>query len=142
MIHLHSFAHNLCQKCSFSYYSIFLLILWALVQASPPQSRFPSLIFFYSIFYFYNALNMLCISRSVMSQLFATPWTVAHQAPLSMGFPRQEYWSGLPFSSPGDLSNSGFGPGSPVLQADSLNLSHQGSQKDENHTNIQVTILK
>ena len=36
-------------------------------------------------------------------RLFATPWTVAHQAPLSMGFPRQEYWSGLPFPSPGDL---------------------------------------
>ena len=45
--------------------------------------------------------------------VFATPWTVAHQAPLSMGFPRQEYWSGLPFSSPGDLSNSGIEPGSP-----------------------------
>ena len=40
-------------------------------------------------------------------QLFATPWTVAHQAPLSMEFSRQEYWSGLPFPSPGDLSNPG-----------------------------------
>ena len=38
--------------------------------------------------------------------LFATPWTVTHQAPLSMGFPRQEYWSGLPFPSPGDLPNT------------------------------------
>ena len=51
---------------------------------------------------------------------FATPWTVARQAPLSMGFPRQEYWSGLPFPSPGDLSNTGIKPGSPSLQADSL----------------------
>ena len=40
-------------------------------------------------------------------QLFATPWTVAYQAPLSMGFPKQEYWSGLPFPSPGDLPDPG-----------------------------------
>ena len=52
--------------------------------------------------------------------LFVTPWTVAHQAPLSMGFSRQEYWSGLPFSSPGDLPNPGIEPGSPACQADSL----------------------
>ena len=50
----------------------------------------------------------------------ATPWTVASQAPLSMGFPRQEYWSGLPFPSPGDLPNPGIEPRSPALQADSL----------------------
>ena len=48
-------------------------------------------------------------------QLFATPWTVAHQAPLFMGFPRQEYWSGLPFPSAGDLPNSGIEPESPAL---------------------------
>ena len=52
--------------------------------------------------------------------LFATLWTVAHQAPLSMGFSRQEYWSGLPFPSPGDLPDPGIKPGSPALQADSL----------------------
>ena len=50
----------------------------------------------------------------------ATPWTVARQAPLSMGFSRQEYWSGLPFPSPGDLPNPGIEPGSPALWADSL----------------------
>ena len=55
-----------------------------------------------------------------MSDSFATPWTVAHQAPLSMGFPRQEYWSGFPFPSPGDLPNPEIKPGSPALQADSL----------------------
>ena len=49
-----------------------------------------------------------------------TPWTVAHQAPLSMGFFRQEYWSGLLFPSPGDLSDPGTEPRSPALQADSL----------------------
>jgi len=48
------------------------------------------------------------------------PWTVALHAPLSMGFPRQEYWNELPFPSPGDLPNSGIEPGSSSLQADSL----------------------
>ena len=48
------------------------------------------------------------------------PWTVACQAPLSMGFSRQEYWSGLPFSSPGDLPNPGIELGSPAPQADTL----------------------
>ena len=58
---------------------------------------------------------------------FVTPWTVAHQAPLSMGFSRQEYWSGLPCPSPGDLPNQGIKPGSPALQVDSLLLSHWGN---------------
>ena len=53
-------------------------------------------------------------------RLFATLRTVAHQAPLSMGFSRQEYWSGLPFPSPGDLPNPGIEPRSPALQADAL----------------------
>ena len=51
---------------------------------------------------------------------FATLWTIAHQAPLSMEFPRQEYWSALPFPSPGDLPDPGINPTSPSLQADSL----------------------
>ena len=49
-----------------------------------------------------------------------TPWTVAHQAPLSMGFSGQQYWSGLPFPSPRDLPNPGIEPGSPALQVASL----------------------
>ena len=53
-------------------------------------------------------------------QLFATPWTVAYQAPPSMGFSRQEYWSGLLFPSPGDLPNPGIEPGSPTLEKDTL----------------------
>ena len=51
---------------------------------------------------------MLCAQLLSCVRLFATPWTVALQAPLSMGFPRQEYWSGLPFPSPGDLSDPGI----------------------------------
>ena len=60
-------------------------------------------------------------------QLFATLWTVAHQAPLSMGFSRPEYWSGLPFPSPGDLPNPGIELRSPALQTDSLLSEPQGS---------------
>ena len=53
-------------------------------------------------------------------RLFATPWTVAYQAPLSMKFSRQEYWSGLPYPSPGDLPDPGIEPMFPALQADTL----------------------
>ena len=53
-------------------------------------------------------------------RLFLTPWTVTYQAPLSMGFSRQEYWSGVPLPSPGDLPDPGIKPGSPTLQADAL----------------------
>ena len=55
-------------------------------------------------------------------RLFATPWTVVHQAPPSMEFSREEYWSGLPFPSPGDLPNLGNKPGSPALQADAFTI--------------------
>ena len=50
-------------------------------------------------------------------QLFVTPWTVAHQTPLSVGFTRQEYWSGVPLPPPGDLPNPGLEPASPVSPA-------------------------
>ena len=62
-----------------------------------------------------------------MSDSFATTWTIARQASLSMGFPRQEYWSGLPFPSAGDLPNPGIKRVSPAWQVDSLPLSHLGS---------------
>ena len=60
------------------------------------------------------------------AQLFATLWTVALQAPLTMGFARQEYWSELPFPSAGDLPSTGIKPGSPVLQADCLPIEPPG----------------
>ena len=63
-------------------------------------------------------------------QVFDTPLTIAHQAPLSMGYSKHEYWSGLPFSYPGDLPNPGIKPTSsmsPALQADSLPLNYLGS---------------
>ena len=58
-----------------------------------------------------------------------TPWTVAHHAALSMGFSRQEYWSGLPFPSPGDLPHLGMEPRSPALQADSLPFEPPGKPR-------------
>ena len=62
-----------------------------------------------------------------------TPWTVAHQASLSMGFSGQEYRSGLPFPSPGDLPNPEIEPGSPALQADALTSEPPGK-----HSTIQI----
>ena len=63
----------------------------------------------------------ICILKSLSHvRLFVTPWTVVYQAPQSMEFSRQEYWSGLPFPSPEDLPNSGIEPGFPALQADAL----------------------
>ena len=69
------------------------------------------------ILYMYNSV---CKTRVSHVQLSVTPWPVARQAPLSMEFSRQDYWSGLPFPSPGDLPDPGIEPGSPALQADSL----------------------
>ena len=73
---------------------------------------------------------MLCVCVFSCVQPFATLWTIAHQAPLSMGFPRQEYWSGLPFPLPRDHPNSGVKSTSLALQADSSPPSHQGSLID------------
>ena len=69
------------------------------------------------MYQYFPSLLWLKVKSFSHVQLFATPWTVAHQAPLSMGFSRQEYWSGLPFPSPGALPNLGIEPRSPTLQA-------------------------
>ena len=71
-----------------------------------------------------------CFLDASHLRLFATPWTIAHQAPLTMGFSRQEHWSGLPLPSPRDLPNPRIEPTSLVslaLQVDSLPLHHLGS---------------
>ena len=70
--------------------------------------------------------------------LFVTPWTITRQAPLSMGFSRPEYWSGLPCPSPGDLTNPGMEPMSPALQVDSLPFEAPGKPSPT----IEHTILK
>ena len=74
----------------------------------------------------------LCSQSLSHVRLFATPWSVAWQAPLSMGFSRQEYWRGLPYPPLGDLPNpeiKPMSPAPPALHADSLPLSHWGSTK-------------
>ena len=73
-----------------------------------------------SLAYIWRKVEKVKVKSLSHVRLFVTPWTVAHQAPLSMGFSRQEYWSGLPFPSPGDLPNPGIERGSPALQADAL----------------------
>ena len=74
------------------------------------------------------------LSRFSHVQLFATLWTVAVQAPLSAGFSRLEYWSGLPSPSPGELPDPGIEPTYPAWQADPLSLSHMGSPGKINET--------
>ena len=72
-------------------------------------------------------LIIYSVSYSVVPNPLGPLWTAAHQAPLSMGFSRQEYWSGFPFLSPGDLPDRGIEHRSPALQADSLPSELQGS---------------
>ena len=74
----------------------------------------------------YMYICYICIICTHICIVIATPWTTAHQAPLSVRFSRQGYWSGLPFLSPGDLSNPGIELRSPGLQADSLPTELQG----------------
>ena len=80
---------------------------------------------------------MLCLKLSSV-RLFVTPWTVAHQAPLSMGMPRQEYWSGLPCPPPGDLPNPGIKPRSPTLQVEYL-LSEPPGKTNFCHKTMQIS---
>ena len=77
------------------------------------------------------------VSHSAVSDSFVTPWTAVCQALLSMGFSRQEYWSGEPFPSPGGLPDSGIEPGSSALQADSLPSESPG--KSPQSVNISPT---
>ena len=81
---------------------------------------------FWQQFIFFKWIAVWSLS---LVQLFVTPWTLAHQAPLFMAFPRQKYWSGLPFSPQGDLSNLEIKPEFPVMAGDSLLLSHREALK-------------
>ena len=82
---------------------------------------------------FVKCLVRESVSLSVVSDV-CNPWTVTHWAPLSMGFSRQEYWSGLPFPPSGDLPDPGIEPGSPAVQADSLPSEPPG------HLEVPVTL--
>ena len=84
--------------------------------------------------------GFLTVYRPV--RLFRSPWTVAHQAPWSVGFSRQEYWSGLPFSSPGHLPNPGIEPRSPTLQEDSLPSEPSGKLKITGMGSLSLSLLQ
>ena len=72
----------------------------------------------------------VCVLNCSVLSDSAKSWTIARQAPLSMGFSRQEHWSGLPFPSPGDLPNPGIEPSSPALQADTLTSEPPGNPQE------------
>ena len=83
-----------------------------------------------SLFHLPQYFKVKKVSHSVIVWLFVTPWTVACQAPLSMEFSRQEYWSGLPLPSPEEFPNPGTEPRSPTLQADSLLYEPLGKERE------------
>ena len=82
----------------------------------------------------------LWFSQQAMSNSLVTPWTIAHQSPLSVKFPGQGCWSGLPFPSPGDFPDPGIKPGSPTWQVMLYCLSYQGS--DISHLNFLLMLSK
>ena len=77
-----------------------------------------------------NNIHQVKVKLLSRVRLFVTPWTISYQAPLAMEFSRQEYWSGLPFPSPGDLRNARIEPRSPALQADALPSEPPGKPVD------------
>ena len=125
--------HLLAPIAAFKHLSLLILFLVSspLFPSFPPSFSFllpsPSLHLFLLSFSpsFWDIGLDACVLSHV--QVFVTPWTVARQALLSMGFPRQEYWSGLICPLPGDLSNPGIESTSPALAGSSLTLNHQGS---------------
>ena len=113
---------------------------WRLLKLMSIKSAMPSNYISKGLFYQATLGSVLVLIRNASEQLakmkvkllsrvrlFATPWTVAYQVPPSMGLSRQECWSGLPFSSPGDLPDLGIEPGSPHCRQMLYRLSHQGS---------------
>ena len=107
---------------------------WDHMDCSPPGSPVPGILqprtLEWVAISFFNAWKWKVKVKSLNRVwLLETLWTATYQGPPSMGFARQEYWSGLPFSSPGDLSNPGIEPGSPTLQADALLSEPPGNPK-------------
>ena len=103
-------------SCSGHHLAYFENLLWVRCPHIALSLSHPFLISSFS----YLTAQLLIVAESCLCDSFVTPRTVARQAPLSMGFPRQEYWSRLSFPSPGDLSNPRIKPASCGLQADSL----------------------
>ena len=114
MCHVHALGCNLGRICN-SARNSFIGSRYSTKPTLTPYSicllvfKNHSSLFIYFCLFFLHAQSLSHI------RLFVTPWTVALQAPLPMGFPRQEYWSGSPFPSPGDLPDPGIEPVSPAL---------------------------
>ena len=104
-----SASHYLIYKSAFTYNLVSLSLLWRKLPASFQRWE-------------WKVKSLRCV------RLFATPWTVAYQAPQSMEFSRQEYWSGLPFPSPQELPDPGIKPRSPALRADALPVEPPGKR--------------
>ena len=113
------------------------------IDSSPPGSAIPGILQARTLEWvaisFSNAwkwkVRVKLLSRV---QLLATPWTAAYQAPLSLGFSRREYWSGLPFPSPGELPNPRIEPRFPALQADSLPSEPTGKPYNGIHEYLKI----
>ena len=118
------FFFNIRTNIALSVLFCFILTFKHLPQKG---GTFPLLFWYCICFFSLDRRSYILLFSHCCVRLFATPWIVPHQAPLSLGFPRQEYWSGLPCPPPGDLLDPGIEPLSPALQADSLPLSHQES---------------
>ena len=117
-------------------------ISWYTLSYFAPSEKVPC------IMHFCVSLDTLCPWRHLVSEwvkslscvrFFATPWTVAYQASPSIEFSRQEYWSGLPFPSPGDLPDPGIKPRSPGLQADALPSEPEGKALNAHVNNKRMT---
>ena len=108
-------------------------ILWTIFSSGymPSEPNLHQYLYCVSYSTWYSSMYNRNVWSEVKSfsrvRLFATPWTVAHQAPPSLGFSRQEYWSGLPFPSPGDLPNPGIDPNLLYCRQTLYHLSHQGT---------------
>ena len=109
-------------QCIFVYFShYYIYIYYTIIVQKQCLLIFFFLLSVILLFSFHPLLLLKLKLKSLSCvRLFATPWTVAYQAPPSVGFSWQEYWSGLPFPSLRDLPNPGIKPGSPVLQTDAL----------------------
>ena len=95
------------------------------------------------LFYFLCLIDRKVKVKSLSCvRLFATPWTIAHQASPSMGFSRQEYWSGLPFPSPRDLPHPGIEPRSPTLLADALTSEPPGKKEFPAAAVVKTVLLR
>ena len=117
--HLLSHRHENSSSCLFSPLPPTFIQVPNLLSLTLTQS-FPSHCVVSFIVILLLLLLLLLLSRFSCGRLCSTPWATAYQAPPPMGFSRQEYWSGVPLPSPGDLPNPGIKPRSPTLQADAL----------------------